>query len=69
MNKLKWANTCLPSFIIGNHMDKSDHYAVTNVHLGIFLLFKDILSSKTSSKIITSARCNIGINPQKNDMV
>ena len=39
MNKLKWANTCLPSFITGYHMGKSDHYAVTNVHLGIFLPF------------------------------
>ena len=54
--KLKLANTCLPSFIIGHHMGKSDHYAVT-IHLGVFLLFRDIISSKTSSKNITTTRC------------
>ena len=56
--KLKLANTCLPSFIIGHHMGKSDHYvyAVT-IHLGIFLLFRDIISSKTSTKNITTTRC------------
>ena len=54
--KLKLANTCLPSFIIGHHMGKSNHYAVT-IHLGIFLLFRDIISSKTSSKNITTTRC------------
>ena len=54
--KLKLANTCLPSFIIGHHMGKSNHYAVT-IHLGIFLLFRDIISSKTSSKNITTIRC------------
>ena len=54
--KLKLVNTCLPSFIIGHHMGKSDHYAVT-IHLGIFLHFRDIISSKTSSKNITTTRC------------
>ena len=56
--QLKLANTCLPSFIIGHHMGKSDHYvyAVT-IHLGIFLLFRDIISSKTSGKNITTTRC------------
>ena len=54
--KLKLANTYLPSFIIGHHMGKSDHYAVT-IYLGIFLLFTDIISSKTSSKNITTTRC------------
>ena len=57
--KLNWneQNTCLPSFIICYHIGKSDHYAVINVPLGIFLLLRDIISSKTSSKIITATRC------------
>ena len=53
---MKLANTYLPFFIIGHHMGKSDHHAVTT-HLGIFLLFRDIISSKTSSKNITTTRC------------
>ena len=36
-------------------MGKSDHYAVTNVHLGIFL--PNMISSKTSNKIITAIPC------------
>ena len=60
--KLKLVNTCLPSFVIGHHMGKSNHYALT-IHLGIFLLFRDIIPSKTAARILQPHDVQIGISP------
>ena len=66
MNKLKWAKYMLTIFHHCYHRGKSDHYAVTNLHLGIFLTLIDMISSKQAARLLQPHEVHISINSQKN---